>query len=629
MKRIILGTAGHIDHGKTSFIKALTGIDCDRLKEEKERGITIELGYAHLSLPSGVKVGIVDVPGHEKFVSKMVAGASGIDVVALIIAADEGIKPQTKEHLYICELLKIKYGIVVITKIDLVDDELLELQKEDIRDFLRGTFLENAPIVEVSSVTGVGIEKFKQVLDEISKEISIRSIDTPFRMPVDDVITIKGFGTVVRGTAISGKIRSGDEIVFLPDNIKGRIRGIQSHGVFVQEGYAGERLAINVPDFKKEDVRRGMVIVKDGFFHLTKYLLVDFFYLPYNDKPLKPRIVAQFHAMTMKTTAELYFLGVDKVLPGNKVFAMVKLEKAYAFSYRDPYVIRGFGIYTTMGGGVVLHPYLKEINRNKITVDYISRLNSGNLEEICSLIIKEQEADGLSINDVMGFLNISYDTAQKILIDLLKQNLLVEDKRTKRFFHKNVYDRLSQTLLDNLEKYHKNNPLKSGINKEELLVKAGGHENLFNLVIKDLSDKKIITVDGDIVKKYDFVPGGENNVFKPMEELLKKWGLQTEEPLKIAEMLNMEEKKVRDMLSTLVKNGSVIKIKDSYYLHKDIFESFKEKIITFFKTKEILTPQDVRDMFNISRKYMIPLLEYLDSIKITIRVPEGRRLRRQ
>lgn len=358
-------------------------------------------------------------------------------------------------------------------------------------------------------------------------------------------------------------------------------------------------------------------------------MLVDFFYLPYNDKPLKPRIVAQFHAMTMKTTAELYFLGVDKVLPGNKVFAMVKLEKAYAFSYRDPYVIRGFGIYTTMGGGVVLHPYLKEINRNKITVDYISRLNSGNLEEICSLIIKEQEADGLSINDVMGFLNISYDTAQKILIDLLKQNLLVEDKRTKRFFHKNVYDRLSQTLLDNLEKYHKNNPLKSGINKEELLVKAGGHENLFNLVIKDLSDKKIITVDGDIVKKYDFVPGGENNVFKPMEELLKKWGLQTEEPLKIAEMLNMEEKKVRDMLSTLVKNGSVIKIKDSYYLHKDIFESFKEKIITFFKTKEILTPQDVRDMFNISRKYMIPLLEYLDSIKITIRVPEGRRLRRQ
>ncbi len=628
MKRIILGTAGHIDHGKTSFIKALTGIDCDRLKEEKERGITIELGYAHLLLPSGVKVGIVDVPGHEKFVSKMVAGASGIDVVSLIIAADEGIKPQTKEHLYICELLNIKYGIVVITKIDLVDNELLELQKEEIKDFLKGTFLEDAPIVEVSSITGEGIERFKQVLDDLATRISIKSIDTPFRMPVDDVITIKGFGTVIRGTAISGKIKSGEEIVFLPDNLKGRIRGIQSHGRFVEEGYAGERLALNVSDFKRENVRRGMLVVKEGYFHLSNYLLVDFYYLPYNDKPLKSRIVAQFHAMTMKTTGEIFFLNVEKVLPGNKVFAIVNLQKPYAFSYKDPYIIRGFGIYTTMGGGVVLHPFLKEINRNKITEDYIRILSSNNLVEICSLLIKEQREIGLTIYDLMGFMNLSFSEAQKILSDLLKENLLVEDKKTKKFFHRDVYDNLVHILLENVSKYHNDNPLKLGINKKELLEKTGGFESLFNLIIKDLLDGRKITLDGDIVKLFDFVPGGRDIVFKPLENLLKNMGLQTEEPLKLAEILNWEEKKVRDMLSTLVKSGNVIKIKDNYYLHKDVFEKFKEKIIFFFKTKEILTPQDVRDMFNISRKYIIPILEYLDSIKLTIRVPEGRKLRR-
>lgn len=629
LKRIILGTAGHIDHGKTSFIKALTGIDCDRLKEEKERGITIELGYAHLTLPSGIKVGIVDVPGHEKFVSKMVAGASGIDVVALIISADEGIKPQTREHLYICELLRIKYGIVVITKIDLVDNELLELQKEDIKDFLKGTFLENAPIVEVSAVTGQGIDKFIMTLDELAKNISERSTDTPFRLPVDDVITIKGFGTVIRGTAISGRIKTGEEIVFLPDGIKGRIRGIQSHGSFIQEGYAGERLALNIPDLKKEDIRRGMLVVKDGYFQLTKYLLVDFFYLPYNEKPLKPRIVAQFHAMTMKTTAELFFLNVEKVLPGEKVFALVKLDREFAFSFQDPYVIRGFGIYTTMGGGVVLHPYLKEINRTKITDDYINVLSTGNLEKICSVIIKEQKESGLSINDLMGFLNLGFNDVLKILSNLLNKQMLVEDKKTKRFFHVDVYNKITQDVLANIKQYHNENPLKLGISKEELLEKSGGYESLFELVVRDLSDQKKISIDSDIIKLFDFVPGGEDNVFKPLENLLKDMGLQTEEPSELAKNLKMEEKKIKDMLATLAKNGKVIKIKDNYYLHKEIFDNFKEKILDFFKNKDILTPQDVRDMFNISRKYMIPLLEYLDSIKTTIRVPEGRRLRKK
>ncbi|MCX7771313.1 MAG: selenocysteine-specific translation elongation factor [Proteobacteria bacterium] len=628
MKRIILGTAGHIDHGKTSFIKALTGIDCDRLKEEKERGITIELGYAHLTLPSGIKVGIVDVPGHEKFVSKMVAGASGIDVVALIISADEGIKPQTKEHLYICELLKIKQGIVVITKIDLVDNELLELQKEDIRDFLKGTFLENAPIVEVSSITGEGVDKFRQILDELAKNLSERPVDTPFRLPIDDVITIKGFGTVIRGTAVSGRIKTVDEVVFLPENLKGRIRGIQSHGTFVDEGFAGERLAINVPDFKKEDLRRGMLVVKEGYFHLTKYLLVDFFYLPYNTKPLKSRIVAQFHVMTMKTTAQLFFLNVDKVLPGQKVYALVKLDKPYAFSYKDPYVIRGFGIYTTMGGGVVLHPFLKEINRNMITDEYIKTFVSEDIEKICSILVKEQGADGLSANYIMGLLNIGPDTAQRILSDLLKRNILVEDKKNKKFFHKDVYENLVKNVLDTISKYHIENPLKSGIKKEELLDKVGNYETLFNLIVRDLAEKKNIVVDGDIIKLSDFVPGGEDKAFKPLEDLLKNSGLQTEEPQRISEILKREEKEVKDMLATLVKNGRVIKIKDNYYIHREAFENFKGKIMEFFKLKDILTPQDVRDMFNISRKYMIPLLEYLDSIKITIRVPEGRRLRR-
>jgi selenocysteine-specific elongation factor len=372
-----------------------------------------------------------------------------------------------------------------------------------------------------------------------------------------------------------------------------------------------------------------MLVVEKGFFRLTKYLLVDFYYLPYNEKPLKSRIVAQFHYMTMKTTAELYFLNVDKVLPGSKVFAMVKLDRPFAFSYRDPYVIRGFGIYTTMGGGIVLHPYLKEINRNKINDDYIKTLISGDLEQICALFIKEHEENGLSISDVMSFLNISLKDAQKVLDNLLDKSFLVEDKKTKRFFHIQVYNSLIDKVLENIKRYHTENPLKSGINKEELLAKTGGFESLFNLALKALIENKKIISEGETVRLFDFVPGGENKVFQPLENLLKDSGLQTEEPLRLSEILNMEEKKIKDMLTTLVKNGRVIKIKDNYYLHRDVFEDFKEKVLAFFKSKEILTPQDVRVMFNISRKYMIPLLEYLDSIKMTIRVQEGRRLRRQ
>ncbi len=628
MKRVILGTAGHIDHGKTSFIKALTGIDCDRLKEEKERGITIELGYAYLYLPSGTKVGIVDVPGHEKFVSKMVAGAAGIDIVALIIAADEGVMPQTREHLYICELLRVKYGIVVLTKVDLVDNELIELQKEDIRDFLKGTFLEKAPIVEVSSVTGKGIEEFKTILDNLCKNISDRPLETPFRMPVDDVISIKGFGTVVRGTAISGRIKTGEEVLLLPDNIKGRVRGIQSHGQFVEEGYAGERLAINIPDYERGELRRGMLVVRDGYHHLTSHILVNFYYLPYNEKPLKQRIVCQFHAMTMKTTAEVFFIGVDKVFPGTKVNALVRLEQPYAFSYGDPYVIRGFGIYTTMGGGIILHPCLKNINKSLITENYLKPFLEGDYSGILSTILGEQGGAGLNIKDIMGFLNLELSKVENLLKTLIEEGKIIEDGKNKRFFDRTYYENLKVQTLTTIKKFHTENPLKPGIKKEELFVKIGSFGELFQLIIKELLDNGSIVVEGDIVRIAEFKPGGEDSIFKPLEEGLKKMGLQTEEPNKLSEMLKIDEKKIRDMLTTLVKRGSVIRVKENYYIHKEVFDEFKNRVLDFFSKKDILTPQDVREMFNISRKYMIPLLEYLDSIKLTIRVQEGRRLRK-
>ncbi len=627
MKRIILGTAGHIDHGKTTFIKALTGIDCDRLKEEKQRGITIELGYAILNLPNDIKVGIVDVPGHERFVSKMVAGASGIDVVAFIIAGDEGIKPQTREHLYICELLGVKKGIIVITKKDLIDDELLQLQIEDIKDFVKGTFLENAPIIAVSSVTGEGIKDFVQALTSISEEIYEKPADRPFRLPIDDIMIIKGFGTVVRGTVISGTLSVKEDIQILPIGIRSRVRSMQTHGKQVEKGFAGERIAINLPEIERSDIERGMMIVKEGFFETTDKLAAYIHYLPYNQKPLKARFISQFHIYTRRVEGEIFLIDRDQLNPGEKAFVLIRLKKPVVASYGDPFIIRGFGIYTTLGGGKILIPNLKMIDR-KISGEFLSTILTSDTKNLVEIFIREEGIEGITSRNLCAMLNMSEEELKVIIENLINNRIIFFDEKG-RYHHRSTVEEIKNAIERELTEFHQRSPMKIGMGKRELFEKSAVREGLFELSLKQLMEEKKIEILDDIVKiKGASSSDNTDELIKRIEALFLKWELQPEENIaEIARLLNEKENTLKDAISSMVKKGILVKIKEGYVIHQKSLEKLKSAILDHFSRKDILTPQDMREIFNLSRKYIIPLLEYLDSIKFTIRVQDGRKLR--
>ncbi len=356
MKQIILGTAGHIDHGKTSLIKAVTGTDTDRLKEEKERGITIELGFAALDLPSGQHLGIVDVPGHEKFVKNMVAGATGIDIVVMVIAADEGVMPQTREHMEICTLLGVQYGMVAVTKIDMVDEEWLELALEDIRDFVRGTFLEDAPMAPVSSLTAEGIPEFIEILDELAAKIPERPPSDLFRLPIDRVFTMKGFGTVITGTLISGRVQVGDTIMIYPSGITSKVRGIQVHNKSADDARAGMRTAINFQGLEKEAISRGEVLSKPSTLEASYMVDVSLHYLASNKKPIKNRTRVRFHTGTSEVLGNLILLDREELAPGEEAIIQLRLDSPVALVKDDRFVIRSYSPIYTIGGGVVLNP---------------------------------------------------------------------------------------------------------------------------------------------------------------------------------------------------------------------------------------------------------------------------------
>ena len=356
MKQIILGTAGHIDHGKTSLIKAMTGIDTDRLKEEKERGITIELGFASLDLPGGQHLGIVDVPGHEKFIKNMVAGATGIDIVVMIIAADEGVMPQTREHMEICTLLGVRHGLVAMTKIDLVDEEWMELALEDIRDFSQGTFLENSPILPVSSVTGQGIPELITALDDIAGDIPPRPPSSLFRLPIDRVFTMKGFGTVITGTLVSGRVKVGDTIMVYPSGITSKVRGIQVHNQSADSAEAGMRTAINFQGLDRAAVQRGEVLSSPGALISSYMVDLSFHYLASNKKPLKNRTLVRMHTGTSEVLGHLVLLEQEELPPGQTAVAQIRLDSPVAIVKDDRFVVRSYSPIRTIGGGQVLNP---------------------------------------------------------------------------------------------------------------------------------------------------------------------------------------------------------------------------------------------------------------------------------
>ena len=635
MKQIILGTAGHIDHGKTSLIKAITGINTDRLKEEQERGITIELGFASLTLPSGQRIGIVDVPGHEKFVKNMVAGASGINIVTMIIAADEGVMPQTREHLEICTLLGVQYGVVALTKVDMVDEEWLELVTEDIKEFVEGTFLEDQPILPVSSVTGEGVLEFLNILDEAVSKVPERSASSLFRLPVDRVFSMKGFGTVITGSLISGNINVGDTIMVYPTGITSKIRGIQVHNDTVEQAHAGMRTAINFQGLDREAVNRGDILARPGT--LKPSYMVDLWltYLKSNRKPIKNRTRVRFHTGTSEILGILILLDRDELKPGETSPVQIRLDQPVTLVRDDRFVIRSYSPVRTIGGGFVLNPIPDKHKRFRADiVEGLNRISNDSPENIVEYHVAASGFRGMTPIELKLVTNLPEKALHQISQGLLSnKTLILTDKENQSHIHRSTFEKIKADILSFVGDFHSSYPLKPGMGKEELkskfpLLKGS---KVFNQALDQLVKSGDVLVTEDVVR----LAGHTVSLGIDQEEVKHKilntyseGGLTPPYFREIAKSLEMEPQKAKDLLMHLVEEGMLVKTKDDLFFDIHAINDLKQRLVDFLATHgEITTPQ-FKDLTGASRKYVIPLLEYFDARNVTIRVGDIRKLRK-
>jgi selenocysteine-specific elongation factor len=634
MKPIILGTAGHIDHGKTSLIKALTGIDTDRLKEEKERGITIELGFAHLLLPGGQRLGIVDVPGHEKFVKNMVAGATGIDIVALVIAADEGVMPQTREHLEICELLKVRHGLVVLTKIDMVEPDWLELAREDVSEYLSNTFLADAPIIEVSSITGQGLEDLVQALDKLVQEIPQRETGHVFRLPIDRVFTMKGFGTVITGTTVSGKIRVGDEITIYPHGTNAKIRGIHVHNREVNEVQAGLRTAVNLQGVERDSIQRGDIAATKGCLRPTYMVDVFLDHLPSAPRKLKNRAKVRFHTGTSEVISTLVLMDREELEPGESCLAQIRLDAPTTVLKGDRYVLRSYSPVRTIGGGEVLNPLPAKKRRFSETVlSELKLLQKGELKEIIELFVSMGRFQGVEEAELSFLTNTSKKRLDDALTALKAQKKVVQyDKERGVIIHGAFLEKARDEILGTIGRYHEDFPLRVGPLKEELRSRTAGKNNpkLFNHIVNQLTQEGTIVQEKEVVRlKGHRVTLAQDQVETRhgLEEAYLKGALQ---PPYFRELKDkFPDNSGTEVLEVLVKEGILLKVKEDLYFHNKAVKELQDKLVNFLKQHgEITTPQ-FKDMTGASRKYAIPLIEYFDQSQVTVRVGDSRVLRKK
>jgi len=621
-KYVILGTAGHIDHGKSQLVKALTGIDPDRLKEEKERGITIDLGFADIEYPDGIRVGIVDVPGHERLVKNMLAGAGGIDLVVLVIAADEGIMPQSREHLAICNLLGIKSGIIAITKTDLVDKEWLEMVIEEVKEFVRETFLHDAEIVPVSSVTGENIELLKEKIHELAMRVKPKSADGLFRLPIDRVFTLKGFGTVITGTVLSGTIALNDEVEILPVGIRSKVRGLQSHGRAIERGYAGQRLAINLQGVEKKALKRGDTVVLPGRFRITHNIDARISLL--NDAPiLKNRSNIHFHLATSEVVGRVILYDHDELKAGEEAFCQIRLEEPVLAVSGDRFIIRRFSPVETIGGGVVLDPWARR-RKKKEGLDDLVVYEGGNLREKIETKIRKAGLKGINIDSIAGWINEGIRECERAVQSLLDRGKIY--KYNNNLIHGDTYKALKERIIDALERFHKNNPLKTGMSKEVLRGLFGIRPELFDGILSITDD---VVVEKDVVRLKGFkvaVTEGFQELKKDILNLMQQKRFQPPTKNELARYFGMKEKEIDDILRLMTEEGELVRLTDSIYLRTEDYRTMIDRIKDFYNNNDTMTVGQFRDLLGTSRKYALPFLEYLDSNRFTLRVGDVRKI---
>ncbi len=623
MRHIILGTAGHIDHGKSALVKALTGIDPDRLKEEKERGITIDIGFADIVYPdSDLTVGIVDVPGHEKLIKNMLAGAGGIDMVLLVIAADEGIMPQSREHLSICNILKIKSGMIAITKSDLVEKDWLEMVREDLKSFVKGTFLEDAPVIPVSSKTGENMEMLKKEIMELALTIAPKPSDGLFRLPIDRVFTLKGFGTVITGTAISGKVSLDEPLEILPAGIKTKVRGLHSHGRAIKTASAGQRVAINLQSVEKDDLNRGDVAVTSDSFSQTKIL--DVFIELLKDVPaLKGRSLVHFYTGTSETVARAVLYGMDELKAGESCYCQLRLKDPVIVLSGDRYIIRRFSPLETLGGGEVLDPSPPKRRRKEI-VSGLEVFHTGTLAQKISLKTENAQTEGMSVQSLMGWINAGTGAVSEALKGLIKSGEILQFEDV--LLHRKSLASLQKGIMGLIRTFHEKNPLKHGMPKEEVRNQLRIEPRIFNFILSGLEN---VVTEKNLLRLKEFriaLTSSEETFKTRIVEALEKGGFQPPSREELAAELQMDQKHISDILTILAKEGSTVRISETFSVSGKVYQEMIARLRGFFSTKKEMTVADFRDLLDTTRKYALPFLEYLDSHKVTLRTGDVRKL---
>lgn len=621
MRYVILGTAGHIDHGKSSLVKALTGIDPDRLKEEKERGITIDLGFADLTYPDGLTVGIVDVPGHERLIRNMLAGAGGIDLMLLVIAADEGIMPQSREHLSICNLLKIKSGLIAITKSDLAEKDWIDLVIDEVRDFVKGTFLEDAEIVPLSSKTGFNLDLLKEKIKEAALRVEPKPVKEIFRLPIDRVFTLKGFGTVVTGTLISGSISLDEPIEILPSGLMSRVRGLHSHGHAIQKAYAGQRVAINLQGVDKEALMRGDVAITPKTITPTRTIDARIELLN-NVPPLKSKSLVHLHISTSETIARVILYDREELKPNDSCFCQLRLSDPVIALSGDRFILRRFSPVITIGGGTVLDPSPSRRKRTEGTND-LEMLEEGALPEKIAIKVKKSGLEGMDIKSLSGWIKAETPAIEGSIERLLDEGRLI--KLDSRLLQIDVYRNINSAILNTIRDSHKKNPLSPGMQKEELRTQLKVPRAIWGALLSAIKD---VAAEKDIVHLRDFRAASTDasQTSSGIISVLEKARFQPPSKEEVSEALNVPLKTVADILKLLSKEGKLVRINDSMYITASVHNEMLGILRSFYTGHQSMTVAEFRDLLGTSRKYALPFLEYLDSNKITLRVGDVRKL---
>lgn len=628
-KSVIVGTAGHIDHGKSTLVEALSGTHPDRLAEEKRRGITIDLGFAFME-ENGVRFGLVDVPGHERFVSNMLAGAAGIDLVLLVIAADESIKPQTREHFDICRLLGVQRGVVALTKSDLVDPDLLELVKLEVEDYLRGSFLERAPIVPVSSKTKAGLAELRRALGAAALEAAGKDASQYFRLPIDRAFPRKGFGTVVTGTLIAGSVGAEDEVELFPSRKVLRVRGVHSEGQPVERARAGQRTAVNLAGVDHAEVGRGMTLATPGSFRTTKRADARLTLLSSAAK-MKNRARVHFHSGTSETIGEVFLYGVSGLPPGQSALAHLRFQDEMLLMPRDRFIVRQFSPVITIGGGVVLDPLARRpLARDTGRMAFLETLERGDREAMLAAMT-ERAPMGLAITEIVprtGWLEKEIrETADKLnatgKIKIVSAEPLI-------LFGKPRFNEVRRSLAERVEKFHKDNPLLAGIPREELRASLGRRvrQETFRAALDELAAEKKVELQGELVKRAGAqiaLQADELRAKDAIEKAFAGAGLAVPSVKEVLAKLSIEAKRSEKILQIMLRDKVLVRVTAELIFHRDALALLRERLAGYKKTKgaQISVP-GFKDLTGISRKYAIPLLEYLDRERVTRRVGDER-----